>query len=962
MSTTIAPTVGTLVRARGREWVVQPGGDPDFLLLQPLGGGPDDVTGVFVDEGVEPATFPPPSLDDIGNAASTALLRTALRIGSTSSAGPFRSLARLAVSPRSYQYVPLLMALKQDVVRLLIADDVGIGKTIEAGMVAAELLAQGGARRLAVLCSPALAEQWQRELADKFGLDAALVLTGTVKGLERGLMLDESLFDRYPYVVVSSDFIKTERRRHEFLLRCPELVIVDEAHNYVSSGGPGQRVRHQRYELLRDLAADPNRHLILATATPHSGNEEAFRNLIALCHPDLAEADLGSNRARALLGRHLVQRRRADIRRYLDEDTPFPSDRESRDVAYAPGPEFADLYDDVLDYARHQVRDGLSGRQGRVRYWSALALLRAMASSPPAAAATLRTRARTADLGEQADVTEIDALGRTGVLDAGDEETLEGIDGTPGALIDHPEGDSRTNRERRRLLELARRAEGLAGAQLDHKLAALIREVRGLLAEGYAPIVFCRFLHTADYVAEHLTAALTPTRRNAQRVNVAAITGRLPPAERERRVADLTDQDGVPVLVATDCLSEGVNLQEHFSAVLHYDLAWNPTRHEQREGRVDRFGQRRNVVRAVTLFARTPGRGKGIDELVLEVLIRKHRAIAKATGVAIPVPGDGSALIDALAEGVLALADDQGVLPLQWDTAGHGDQLDAAWSSAAEQERASRTRYAQHAIKPEEVAAEVDETRAALGRHGDIETFTVNTLRALGAMVTPETDELRASLANLAPRVRAALPVGLREPLTVRRVPPAARGEAVLARTDPAVQALARYVVESALDRAVPAAERPARRSGVMRTAAVRTRTTVLLVRLRFHLTLPPASSELADEQTLVAEDARVLAFEGAPAAASWLPDRRAEELLASTPTANVAPGAAQQALRTILDELPSLTPYLEEVADEHASRLRSAHSRVRAGAGAARRGLAVTAQRPVDLLSVQVLLPEVAG
>ena len=113
------------------------------------------------------------------------------------------------------------------------------------------------------------------------------MLTSTVKGLERGLMLNESLFDRYPYVIVSTDFIKSDRRRHEFLLRCPELVIVDEAHNCVAGAGAGQRSRHQRYELLRDLAADPSRHLVLATATPHSGDEEAFANLSACCNPDL---------------------------------------------------------------------------------------------------------------------------------------------------------------------------------------------------------------------------------------------------------------------------------------------------------------------------------------------------------------------------------------------------------------------------------------------------------------------------------------------------------------------------------------------------------------------------------------------------------------------------------------------------------------------------------------------------
>ena len=428
---------GSLVRARGREWVVQPGTTPEFLLLQPLGGGPDDVVGVFPDEGVEPATFPPPSADDLGDASSTDLLRTALRVGFSSSAGPFRSLASISVSPRSYQYVPLLMALRQDVVRLLIADDVGIGKTIEAGLIAKELLEQGTVRRLAVLCSPALAEQWQRELRDKFGIDAALVLTSTVKSLERGLMLNESLFDKYPYVIVSTDFIKSDRRRYEFLRACPELVIVDEAHNSVAGGAQGARSSHQRFELLQQLAADPNRHLVLATATPHSGDETAFANLLGLCHPTLATVDLTTEAGRVLLAKHFVQRRRADIRHYLDEDTPFPKDRKTLDVPYALSPAYKDLFDDVLAYAREQVREGATGARGRVRWWSALALLRAMASSPRAAAATLSRRAANADL---ADPAEVDAVGKAGVLDANDDDTLESLDTTPGALIDAETG------------------------------------------------------------------------------------------------------------------------------------------------------------------------------------------------------------------------------------------------------------------------------------------------------------------------------------------------------------------------------------------------------------------------------------------------------------------------------------------------------------------------------------------
>ena len=213
-------------------------------------------------------------------------------------------------------------------------------------------------------------------------------------------------------------------------------------------------------------------------------------------------------------------------------------------------------------------------------------------------------------------------------------------------------------------------------------------------------------------------------------------------------------------------------------------------------------------------------------------------------------------------------------------------------------------------------------------------------------------------LASLPLAVSTSLPVGLRDPLLLRRDPPAGRGEASLVRTDPALQALARYVLESALDPAVPERERPARRSGVLRTRAVDARTTLLLIRLRFQLTIP----EEAGLRQLVAEDARVLAFEGRPERADWLPDQRAEDLLSAVPSGNVVHGAALNALDRILAGLPSLTDHLDQVADEHAARLLHAHRRVRAGSGAARRGLTVTAQHPVDLLSVQVLLPEVAG
>jgi superfamily II DNA/RNA helicase len=119
-----------------------------------------------------------------------------------------------------------------------------------------------------------------------------------------------------------------------------------------------------------------------------------------------------------------------------------------------------------------------------------------------------------------------------------------------------------------------------------------------LLKDGYRPILFCRFIPTAEYVAKSCASV-------CQRVEVSAVTGLLPPSEREERVLQLAESPK-RVLVCTDCLSEGINLQEHFDAVMHYDLSWNPTRHEQREGRVDRFGQKKGGARGDLLRHRQP--------------------------------------------------------------------------------------------------------------------------------------------------------------------------------------------------------------------------------------------------------------------------------------------------------------------------------------------------------------------
>jgi SNF2 family DNA or RNA helicase len=280
-----------LVAVRGRDWVVLPSDDPLVLRLRPLTGGDDETTAIFLPlegDAVQPATFPPPDPARAGDAAAGVLLRDAARLSLRSGAVPMRCLGRIAVAPRPYQLVPLLLALRRDPVRLLIADDVGVGKTIEAALVARELLDRGLARRLGVLCPAHLCDQWERELRDKFALDPAVVQPSRIGRLERALPRpDLSLYQYYPHLVASIDFVKADRHRGMFLASAPDLIIVDEAHAVARPRGAGEQAQHERYQLVRALADDPRRHLLLVTATPHSGIEESFRSLLGLLDPAL---------------------------------------------------------------------------------------------------------------------------------------------------------------------------------------------------------------------------------------------------------------------------------------------------------------------------------------------------------------------------------------------------------------------------------------------------------------------------------------------------------------------------------------------------------------------------------------------------------------------------------------------------------------------------------------------------
>ncbi len=938
---------GSLVSARGREWIVLPQSSADTLHLRPLGAAEDDATLIYlpIEPGpVRPASFPWPRVRQASNFAAGQLLGDALQLKLRTGAGPFRSFGNIAVEPRAYQLVPLLMALKQEVVRLLIADDVGIGKTIEGALIIRELLDRGEIARFSVLCPPHLCEQWQRELANRFHIHTVVVRNTTAGRLERDLPANQSVFEAYPYTVVSLDYIKSDRRRDEFQRACPECVIVDEAHTCTYSG----QGRQQRYTLLKGLAENPERHLVLLTATPHSGDEDAFFNLLGLLKAEFRELkDIPPDSRKPLreqLARHFVQRRRPDIEEWQDRQV-FP-ERLTTEITYKLTGEWGRLFDDVLDYARQLVvrAEGQGLLQQRMSWWAALALLRCISSSPAAAVNALRTRLEgraQVEVGEAEDLSleEMEARGQQRVLD-GTEEDLTTQDIEPGARTEDSE----------LLTELVARAEGLAGAAKDPKLKRLIEHLKELTAAGFQPVVFCRYIATAHYVAEHLRSVF----RNHQ---ITSVTGESSSMEREVTVEAMGESEQ-RILVATDCLSEGINLQNLFTAVVHYDLSWNPTRHEQREGRVDRFGQKAREVRTTMLF----GQDNPVDGAVLQVILRKAESIRKELGVLVPMPDDGGKLTQALLGSVLLRkgTSTARVPQLSLDLGAPEVAIDTAWQSARDKAARNNTLFAQRRLKPEDVLPEWQKTLAVLGGEADVERFVRRAALQLGA---PLEDSTRAG-ATCWKLHSDSLPLAVRERLEAEGLngsvrvdfhQPPAPGAQFIHRTHPLVSVLADHLLETALeadDDGGTSGNDAVARAGAIFTTAVNTRTTVLLLRLRHQLTVGHRRAS----RLLLCEETRLI---GVAAGLESVPldHDHARTLMAAVPSRNMPSPLRDQHLQRALEQLPDWQPMLETLARSRAQQLLEDHRRVR-NAAEGRGEYRVTPSLPVDVMGVFVLVP----
>jgi SNF2 family DNA or RNA helicase len=947
---------GKLVKFRGRRCVVQPSSDSEIILLKPLGGSDDEMISVFEPvlqpfDKIEDDHFELPAKSDLDSFLTAKLLYDAARLSFRQVSGPFRCMGKLSFRPRSYQLVPLIMALKQPVTRLLIADDVGIGKTIEAILILRELLERGTIKSFAVLCPPHLCEQWQKELADKLDIDAVIIRSSTVAALERKIVGDDTLnvFNYYPYQVVSIDYVKNgSTKMPAFLKDVPDLVIVDEAHTCTKNIDVNKKSQsQQRYELLEKIAAKEQQHLVLLTATPHSGKDGEFKSLLGLVNPEFESynfSDLTTSEKRKVAA-HFIQRKRKNIEKWLDEETPFPK-RTTEELPYtlSASSDYYKLYQDVLKFARGISTEGVTENKARIKYFAALSLLRGVMSSPAAGFEMLQKRK--SRLTEQDEVT-AEEVKENPIVEKLDEQS----DTEQVEIIDRA---GLTESEWNVLHRLAQKASELTNIEKDQKAKRCAEQIKVWINKGQSPIVFCRFIATAQYVAKILKEYLPKD------VDVRAITSELSDEERREKIDEMAKSQR-RVLVATDCLSEGINLQDKFNAILHYDLPWNPNRLEQREGRVDRYGQpgwidkngnHQNTIDVKVLF----GEDNPIDVVVLKIIIEKIQRIQNTSGVSIALADDNRSVMDKVLKEVLLNPEKSQnrfakQMRLDFGTSPELDELDAEITNEIEaaREKAEKIRsiFAHESIMPEEVKKDLHDVDEAIGDVATLEAFVIAAAKLLGANFETVQGGYIFRKLNMDDWMASALGQG--DKIHISFQSPTPQGYRYIGRNHRFVEQLCHRIIANSLDKERKGNK--AARASVFRTDAVSTQTTLIQFRVRNVI------REVRQQHEMVSEEMFLWGYEQSPDGINALDIDRCKELLHTASALDLSKERQELIFEKELEHFKQLHPDFIKVVEKRSDELVNAHTRFAKYIGA-KRFEAVTPVLPPDILGVYVLIP----
>jgi superfamily II DNA or RNA helicase len=642
---------GTLVQARRRLWRVD-AQDYDVIYLTALDEATRQIQLYLPVETVSLGSLPRPDPNIVGTTQAHDLMLRAFRLSMVHSTAPLLSLQRSRAIPVEYQLVPLVMALEQPRVRLLIADDIGLGKTIEAGLVITELIARGLARRILVVCPASLREQWKQALDYFFHLEAVIFSRTHHRALERDLPAGSNPWEFHNVFIVSVDYAKTPEIKNQILEVSWDVVVVDEAHQIAKphQTGPDQRVTMDRYELGMALASSPKiRHLLMLTATPHNGYTDSFASLLrfldvgAVEGPDHAPC-IHHHEARE----HVIQRRRQDVNQWVrqtgGQGSHFP-ERDQDEVTVQPSAQELEVIDEVNHYGE-LILENARGAQIHIQIlagWVVLHLHKRALSSPEALRCSLRNR-RDALEKRLTGLTEMDPglpfeAARAHVLDEDPGEQFDEVE-----IGDRSEkvtpGDSNALQAELQALdhleELAARVRPTADSKLKHLLR---NTLRGMLAQRHKAIIFTHYRDTMSYVAEQIGKSDLYSH-----VRVVTLHGGMNDAQRQEAFIRF-EQAKDAVLVATDAISEGINLQYLASQIIHYELPWNPNRLEQRNGRVDRFGQPE-----ATVVIRTMVMDDTLDATILKLLVEKARRIRDDYGFSPPYFGDERNILDFIQE------------------------------------------------------------------------------------------------------------------------------------------------------------------------------------------------------------------------------------------------------------------------------------------------------------------------
>jgi len=537
------------------------------------------------------------------------------------------------VIPLPHQIHALSRAISGDRVRYLLADEVGLGKTIEAGLVMRELKLRGLVRRTLVVSPKGIATQWVAEMQTHFNEQFQLVLgddIGTLQRLAPGADHRSSAWSMFDQVIVSLDSVKPmdkrrgwtaervaeyNRSRFEDLITAGwDLVIVDEAHRL---GGSTDQVA--RYKLGKGLAeAAP--YVLLLSATPHQGKTDAFHRLMNLLDDD-AFPDMDSV-SRDRVAPYVI---RTEKRKAIDADgKPLfkPRRTQMAPVAWESRHQLQQLlYEAVTDYVREGYNQALREKKRHIGFLMIL-MQRLVVSSTRAIRTTLERRLAALKDGEQQASLRLAELenGAEG-SESPDDEIAELYDMDGQELLDellksHVSALQSEGSHVETLLEAAVRCEQ---AGPDAKAEALIEWIYKLQAEENEPdlkvLIFTEFVPTQQMLKEFL---------EARGISVVTLNGSM--AMEERGAAQDAFRKSHRVLVSTDAGGEGLNLQ-FAHVIINYDIPWNPMRLEQRIGRVDRIGQPKTVQAINFVFE------DSVEFRVREVLEQKLSVIFDEFGI-----------------------------------------------------------------------------------------------------------------------------------------------------------------------------------------------------------------------------------------------------------------------------------------------------------------------------------------